>query len=84
MRVGAGMGPSLALGRPAAEDGPSEGSPRRSRLQVYIGLEVEARMADRPDTGLVLRVHHRSGAYGLVAPNNVGGNFIVLGLRHGF
>jgi len=84
LRVGAGMGPSLALGRPAAEDGPTDTSPRRPRFQNYVGLEVEARLADMPDTGLLLRVHHRSGAYGLIAPNNVGGNFIVLGLRHSF
>ncbi|HVR50115.1 MAG TPA: hypothetical protein VMS38_10270 [Pseudorhodoferax sp.] len=84
VRVGAGLGPSLALGRPSAEDGPNDTSPRRPRLQTYIGLELEARMEDLPATGLVLRVHHRSSAYGLVATKNVGGNFIVLGLRHSF
>lgn len=84
VRVGAGIGPSLALGRPSAEDGPNDTSPRRPRFQTYIGLEVEARMEGQPATGLVLRVHHRSSAYGLVATKNVGGNFIVLGLRHSF
>ncbi|QHI98254.1 hypothetical protein GT347_09755 [Xylophilus rhododendri] len=81
LRAGGGMGPSLALGRPSAEDGPQDEPDRRSRLQNYIGLELEGRLADAPGTALVLRLHHRSGVYGLVAPQGVGSNFVTLGLR---
>ena len=84
LRFGGGIGPSLALGRPSAEDGPSRTSTRRARLQTYIGIEAEARFDALPGTGILLRVHHRSSAYGLVAPKNVGSNYIVLGLRHLF
>lgn len=83
-RGGGGIGPSLALGRPAAEDGPTRDPDRRSRFQHYIALEIEAALSAHPDTALVLRVHHRSGVYGLVAPDGVGSNFMTLGLRYAF
>lgn len=83
-RAGGGMGPSLALGRPSAEDGPENAPDKRSRFQNYIGLEVEASLPDRPDIAAVLRLHHRSGAYGLIAPDGVGSNFVTLGLRFAY
>jgi hypothetical protein len=33
---------------------------------------------------LVTRVHHRSGAYGLIAPPRVGSNFLALGVNLDF
>jgi hypothetical protein len=84
LRAGGGIGPSLALARPSAEDGPADAPNRRSRLQNYIGLELEASPIDSPDIALVLRLHHRSGVYGLVAPNGVGSNFLSAGLRFAF
>ena len=84
LRAGGGIGPSLALARPSAEDGPTDAPTRRTRLQNYIGLELEASLVDSPDIAMVLRLHHRSGAYGLVAPNGVGSNFLSAGLRFAF
>lgn len=83
-RGGGGLGPSLALGRPSAEDGPDDHPEKRSRLQNYIALELEISGGEADGAALVLRVHHRSGAYGLVAPNGVGSNFLTLGLRRAF
>jgi hypothetical protein len=31
-----------------------------------------------------VRIHHRSGVYGLIAPRKVGSNFITIGLRRDF
>lgn len=81
LRAGGGVGPSLALGRPSAEDGPDAQPEKRSRLQHYIALEVEAAMPELSAYSVVLRLHHRSGVYGLVAPKGVGSNFVTLGLR---
>ena len=83
-RGGGGIGPSLALGRPSAEDGPTRDPDKRSRFQHYIALELETSLMAHPGTALVLRVHHRSGVYGLVAPDGVGSNFMTLGLRYAF
>lgn len=84
VRAGGGVGPSLALGRPSAEDGPERQPEKRSRFQHYIALELEASMPDLFPYSMVLRLHHRSGVYGLVAPNGVGSNFVTLGLRFPF
>lgn len=84
MRAGGGIGPSLALSRPSAEDGPDYQPEKRARLQHYIALEVEATMPQLMPHAVVLRLHHRSGAYGLVAPNGVGSNFVTLGLRFAY
>jgi len=84
LRAGGGVGPSLALGRPSAEDGPERQPDKRSRLQHYIALELEATIPKLSPYSIVLRLHHRSGVYGLVAPNGVGSNFVTLGLRFPF
>jgi 2-polyprenyl-3-methyl-5-hydroxy-6-metoxy-1,4-benzoquinol methylase len=40
---------------------------------------------DKEDKDSVfLRLHHRSGVYGLIAPQHVGSNFITIGLRKYF
>jgi hypothetical protein len=39
-------------------------------------------LLDKEDKdSLFLRLHHRSGVYGLIAPQHVGSNFITFGLR---
>ena len=83
-RVGAGLGLSYAWGRPSYEDGPFDDPQRRYRLQNLNTFEVELGLVDFRHTRLVGRLHHRSGMYGLIAPRNVGSNFITLGLRQDF
>ncbi|GAC1356527.1 MAG: hypothetical protein NVSMB34_10750 [Variovorax sp.] len=84
LRAGAGIGLSYAFGRPSYEDGPDGDPTRRYRFQNFNAIELEGGLNQFPDTGLVARVHHRSGLYGLVAPKHVGSNFLTVGIRHRF
>lgn len=77
--VAFGIGPSFATRVPSEEvarDGSS------NRLLLYWMAELEAGPPDRPWSGLV-RLHHRSSAYGAVAENG-GSNFITVGVRRRF
>lgn len=86
LRVNAagGLGLSHAFGTPSYEDGPKDDPSRRYRTQMLILLEAEWSLASLPAWSFVTRIHHRSGAYGLIAPRQVGSNFIVAGLRYRF
>lgn len=84
MRVGAGIGLSYAWGRPSYEDGPFDDPGRRYKLQNFNAYELETGVTALPGWSFVGRVHHRSGAYGLVAPRNVGSNFLTVSLRYAF
>ena len=79
-----GVGLSHTFGRPAYEDGPKNDPDKRYHTQMLVLLEAEWSLAPLPDWSLVTRIHHRSGAYGLIAPRNVGSNFIVAGVRYRF
>ena len=81
----AGMGPSYAFSRPTYEDGP-DGQPNqgRYRFQNYMTYEVELSLRSLPGWRLPVRIHHRSGMYGLIAPRRVGSNFFAIGLRRDF
>jgi len=80
-----GMGPSYAFSKPVYEDGP-DGQPNQGEYQFqnYITFELEFGTPVLPDWTLALRIHHRSGMYGLIAPRRVGSNFFALGIRHAF
>ncbi len=84
VRAGVGIGVSYAFGNPSYEDGPEFDRSRRYRFQNYNALELEAGLDQYPNTSLVTRVHHRSGLYGLVAPRQVGSNFLTVAVRHRF
>jgi hypothetical protein len=84
VNVGGGLGLSHTFGTPSYEDGPKDDPSKRYRTQLLILLEAEWSLASLPDWSLVTRLHHRSGAYGLIAPRQVGSNFIVAGLRYRF
>ncbi|MEC7119433.1 MAG: hypothetical protein VXW65_05990 [Pseudomonadota bacterium] len=83
-RIGAGLGLSYAFGTPSYEDGPKDNPTKRYRFQNYNAYELETSLAAYPSAALALRVHHRSGAYGLIAPRRVGSNFLTVGLRYKF
>jgi hypothetical protein len=78
-----GLGLSYALGTPTYEDGPADEPGRRYRLQLLALFELEWTWRDVNNLALITRVHHRSGAYGLIAPPRVGSNFLAVGLRWG-
>ena len=80
----AGGGLSYALGTPSYEDGSRLDPGRRYRLQ-FLGLfELEWHLRKFANLSLITRVHHRSGVYGLIAPQHVGSNFLALGIRYQF
>jgi hypothetical protein len=79
-----GVGLSHAFGRPTYEDGPSDQPERRYKTQLLILVDLEWRLQSLEHLALITRIHHRSGAYGLIAPRNVGSNFLALGLRYDF
>lgn len=84
MNFGTGLGISHAFGSPTYEDGPKDDPERRYRTQLLILLDIEWRMRNLENLSIDTRVHHRSGAYGLIAPRNVGSNFLAVGMRYTF
>ena len=84
VNVGGGLGLSHAFGTPSYEDGPKSDPAKRYHTQLLVLLEAEWSLASLPDWSLVTRIHHRSGAYGLIAPRFVGSNFVVAGVRYRF
>lgn len=76
------QGLSYAFGRPSYEDGSRDDPERRYRLQYHMAFEFETAHESAPAWSLGLRIHHRSGMYGLVAPPRVGSNFVGLVLRY--
>jgi len=84
MKLGFGLGFSYAFGEPTYEDGPIDNPKRRYRFQNYNSYELEFGSETSRDMALILRIHHRSGIYGIIAPPHVGSNFITTGLRYTF
>jgi hypothetical protein len=84
VNASAGVGFSHAFGRPTYEDGPAADPTARYRTQLLVLLEAEWGLVSAPHWSLITRIHHRSGAYGAVAPRFVGSNFSVIGVRYRF
>jgi hypothetical protein len=84
LKLTIGYGPSFAHGTPSYEDGSVDNPDKRYRFQLYGTYETEWGLRDYPEVTLVYKVHHRSGAYGLIAPRRVGSNFMTWGLRYRF
>jgi hypothetical protein len=81
LRAGFSIGASYAFGTPSYEDGPKSDPDKRYRFQNYNAYEIEWGVKRFPAVSLVTRLHHRSGAYGLIAPRRVGSNFVTAGVR---
>jgi hypothetical protein len=84
IKPGLSWGFSWAIGRPTYEDGPKDDPTRRYRFQNHLGLELAFTPVTPSPWSVIAKVHHRSGVYGIVAPRNVGSNFMALGLRYSF
>lgn len=54
------------------------------KLLNYLAFETSFALPTYPKLQLVLRLHHRSGAFGLYGADNAGSNFIGAGLRYSF
>lgn len=76
----AGAGLSYAFGNPSYEDGSRLDPGRRYHLQFLGLLGLEWRMRGFDNVSVHTRIHHRSGMYGLIAPQHVGSNFLALGV----
>ncbi|MEP7300556.1 MAG: hypothetical protein ABI699_03435 [Caldimonas sp.] len=74
---GIGGGLSHIFGTPLS-DGHSTEPELQHRTLLHFTRDLVLRHADLPEWSLGLRVHHRSGAYGLIAPARSGSNFIGL------
>jgi hypothetical protein len=58
--------------------------PGGSRLLHYFSPELTFAWPDRKDIELVIRIHHRSGAYGFVSRVDSGAQYTTVGLRWRF
>lgn len=76
-----GEGLSYATSVPSLERKSSEHS---KRLLNFLLLEATFALPKYPTWQLIVRIHHRSGAYGVYHAGNTGSNDIGLGLRYLF
>jgi hypothetical protein len=74
-----GEGFSYALSRPTFEGRENDERPRK--FLNYLAFEAEISHAALPGLSLVPRLHHRSGIFGIIAPQGSGSNILGLGLR---
>ncbi|MDR0781526.1 MAG: hypothetical protein LBF16_12675 [Pseudomonadales bacterium] len=73
---------SYAFSHPAYEMGPQGESGINSRkFQYHMGFETEFTHSHLPSTHFIIKLHHRSGIYGLISPRKTGSNYIGAGLR---
>lgn len=70
---------SYALSRPTFEGLENDERPRK--FLNYLAFEAEISHPALPGVSLVPRLHHRSGIFGLIAPQGSGSNILGLGLR---
>ena len=73
-----------AISSPIGQEALHQVQGTSARMLFYLALEGALSLAERPDTELVLRLHHRSGLYGTIGGLKEGNNANVLGLRQRF
>lgn len=78
VNFGIGEGLSYASERPRYEGAIDV---RPTRLLNYLAFEAEFAHSAVPGVSFVARLHHRSGVFGLIAPQKSGSNFIGAGIR---
>jgi hypothetical protein len=73
---------SYAFSHPAYEQGP-QGEPgiNSRKFQYHMGFETEFTHSRLSSTHFTIKLHHRSGIYGLISPRKTGSNYIGTGLR---
>lgn len=82
--VAFGSGLSYAFVEPDLEPRTSRPDEDSSRLLNYLLVEVDLSPPRSSNWGLVLRLHHRSGVFGMYNGVNGGSNFVGAGLRYTF
>lgn len=81
--IGWGIGVSQAFGKPWS-DYTDPAKPDGYRTLFHMAPEIALRDAKLPDWSLALRIHHRSGIYGVVGPRRVGSNHLSVVVMHDF
>ncbi len=80
LTLGFSIGLSYVHGTPAFDDGSKDASNKKYRLLNYNAYEASF-WNQKEDSAVFFRIHHRSGMYGLIAPEGVGSNFLTLGSK---
>jgi hypothetical protein len=75
-----GVGGSYATAEPEVE---ILANGATSRFLVYLAYELALGLPEYPNIALIIRIHHRSGAWGLVA-DKAGSNTPCIGLKYRF
>lgn len=76
-----GEGVSYTSSVPAIESRQNENT---KRLLNYLAFEATFAAPSHPEWQFVMKIHHRSGAYGLYHAGNTGSNDIGVGIRYLF
>ena len=79
--LAAGAGLSYASQLPAFEQ---DNHTNANQLLVYLMVELELALPQQKDWSMVLRVHHRSGAYGLFGDVEGASNALGIGVKYRF
>jgi hypothetical protein len=83
--LGWSNGLSYAFTDPAFERGPSGvRGLDTERLQYYMGFEATFSPEAAPNLEIFGRLHHRSGIYGVISPDDTGSNMLGGGVRLNF
>ena len=75
--ISSGIGLSYTLSDPVYE---KEVGGENYKFQSHLSFGVEF-VKKHSNYSIPLRIHHRSGIYGLIAPGKVGSNFVSIGLK---
>lgn len=82
--VAFGTGLSYAFEVPELEPRTERPDEESSRLLNYLLVEIDLSPSRSSQWGMVLRLHHRSGVFGLYSGVNGGSNFVGAGIRYAF
>jgi hypothetical protein len=78
-----GVGLSQSFGQPWSDYSDPD-QPGGYRTLFHMAPEMALRWRDMPEASVALRIHHRSGLYGVFGPRRVGANHLSLVLAWDF
>jgi len=82
LRVSPGfVGGLSAITNPIGQEALHQKDGKSARLLFYLGFETAFSLPEHPNAEVVLRLHHRSGAYGTLGGLKEGNNATVVGFR---
>ncbi len=79
--VGFGEGVSYASEEPSYE---VELNDKTANVLNYLMFDITFALPSYPEWSLVLRIHHRSGVFGLIENVTGGSNYFTMGLKYTF